>query len=52
MNGTSSLIFLGLLLVALAALFLLLFQIHTLMPDCQHCMEIRHIISPIWWVER
>jgi hypothetical protein len=33
MNGMSYLIFLGVLLVALAALFLLLFQIHTLLPE-------------------
>lgn len=52
MNGTSSLIFLGLLLVALAALFLLLFQIRTLLPDCQYCIEIRHFVFPVWWVAR
>jgi hypothetical protein len=48
----SPLIFLGLLLVALAALFLLFFQIHTLLPDCQYCMDIRYFIAPIWWVAR
>jgi hypothetical protein len=37
------------LLVALAALFLLLFQIQTLLPDCQYCMEIRHFAFPVWW---
>jgi hypothetical protein len=52
MNQMSYLVFLGLLLVALAALFLLFFQIHTLPPDCQYCMEIRHFAFPVWWAAR
>lgn len=49
MNGMLYLIFLGVLLVALAAMFLLLFQIHTLLPECLYCMEIRHFAFPVWW---
>ena len=41
MNHTSSLVFLGLLLVALAALFVLCFHIQILLPGCQS-----------WWVSR
>lgn len=52
MNGTSTLIFLGLLFIVLAALFLLLFQIQTLLPDCRYCMEIWHFAFPGWWVVR
>ncbi len=52
MNNMSSLIFLGLLLVALAAMFTLCFHIHILLPDCQLCMEIKHAICPLWWVAR
>ena len=50
MNQMSSLIFLGLLLVALAALFAVCFHIQVLLPDCQVCIEIKHNICPIWWV--
>ena len=37
MNRSSSLVFLGLLLVALAALFLLCHKVQFLLPDCQFC---------------
>jgi hypothetical protein len=26
-----------------------LFQIHTLLSECQYCMEIRHLAFQVWW---
>ena len=46
MNRSSSLVFLGLLLVALAALFVLCHNVQFLLPDCQFCLALqRHHLS-------
>lgn len=50
MNRSSSLVFLGLLLVALAALFVLCHNIQFLLPDYQFCMALQHYLCPAWWV--
>jgi hypothetical protein len=50
MKRSSSLVFLGALLVALAALFTLCFHIQILLPNCRICLEIKDAICPIWWV--
>lgn len=52
MNRSSPLVFLGLLLVALAALFLLCHRIQLLLPDCQVCLTLQHPLCPLWWVSR
>ena len=52
MNRSSSLVFLGLLLVALAALFLLCNKVQFLLPDCQFCLALQHYLCPAWWVIR
>jgi len=52
MNRSSSLVFLGLLLVALAALFLLCHKIQFLLPGCQYCLELQHSLCPACWVIR
>ena len=50
MNRSSSLAFLGLLLVALAALFVLYHNVQFLLPDCQFCADLQHYLCPAWWV--
>jgi hypothetical protein len=52
MKRSSSLVFLGLLLVALAALFVVCHSIQFLLPDCQFCLVLQNHIFPIWWVAR
>lgn len=52
MNRMSSLVFLGLLLVALSAIFTLCFHVNLLFPECQVCMSLKHSIFPAWWVVR
>lgn len=52
MNRLSSLVFLGLLLVALAALFQLCHNVQFLLPDCQFCTGLQHYLCPAWWVTR
>ena len=49
MKRSSSQVFLGALLVALAALFTLCFNIQVLLPNCQICLKIKDAIFPIWW---
>ena len=50
MNRSASLIFLGLLLVALAALFVLCFHIQVLLPHCRFCLTLQQCFFSIWWV--
>ena len=48
MNRSSSLVFLGMLLVALAALFVLCHNVQFLLPDCQCCTVLQHYLCPAW----
>ena len=52
MNRSSSLVFLGLLMVALAALFLFCNNVQFLLPDCQFCLSLQHYLCPAWRVTR
>jgi hypothetical protein len=52
MSRSPQLVFLGLLLVALAALFVLCHNVQFLLPDCQFCLALRNYICPAWWVTR
>jgi len=49
MNRSSSLVFLGLLLIALTALFLLCHKVHLLLPDCPFCLVLQHYLCTVWW---